>query len=188
MSAELIYKTTSPAAIAWWKNAEKLRGKEAELHKAFQDRMTALYGPAPGKEGRAIWHRGAYIMGIDSGSNEKPPVDSGWRLDSKERIWMPALAKATGKKLRAELDAMVLFDIRAHLPEIGVPQLAFADHHMYRAGMEFDQDEGAIYQIWGSGRCADECAAAAAKVPDVEWVKVPRSAWYAREEAKAVAE
>ncbi|CAN5418355.1 hypothetical protein BH09ACT9_BH09ACT9_00030 [soil metagenome] len=187
MTAELIYKTTSPKAIKFWLNWQTIANAEAESRKEFIDRMTEKFGAPEGKEYRTLWHRGDYIMGLDSGFNEKPPADSGWRLDSKEHIWMPALAKTKGKAWRKELDALVTYKLRDHLDEIGICYWAFAGLHMYKPGIEFDAGEQVLYQTWGSGKCIDEALKAAESVPEVVWEEVPRSVWYAREESREAA-
>jgi hypothetical protein len=124
-------------------------------------------------------------VGLASGYTEQPPLDSGWRLDSKDRYWAPKLATAAGKARAKELAALASYDHRATMPEIGIPQLAFAGNYHYHGGLEFDTATQTLYQVWGSCQCDQECKAAQVKVPDVVWVEVPRSEWYAREEAKA---
>ena len=193
MSAELIYKTTSPAAIEWWLDAERKVKADRELQLAYELRLTEEFG-APAhpdyieehrRKRRGLWFRNDRPYAVDSLRNENPPADSGWRLDSKERLWRPKLATAAGKKRAAELAALCTFVLRDHMHEIGIPAIAFSgDGYMHRPGVEFDADEQALYVLWGSSRCADEALANQAKNPHIEWVEIPRSVWYARIEAK----
>ncbi len=193
MTAELIYKTTSPKALDWYRDILAKSKVQSQARAEYTDRMTAEFGKPDlpdyfseeRRAKRSLWLRGEHAFAIDSGSNERPPEDSGWRLDSKDRNWQPKLATKAGKERAAELSALSTHNTRDHLPEIGVPQMAFADAHLYQPGLDYDEDAGVLYVLWGSGRCDKEALAAQAKVPDVEWVEVKRSEWYAREEAKA---
>lgn len=189
MSVELIYKTISPFALDWWANAEVESEKARVIRKEYAERMTIEFGPTPPRysQGEALAHRelmvvGPRVVGLASGYNEVPPVDSGWRLDSKERFWMPKLATAQGKARRDELKALASFDTRGHMDEIGAPSLAFAGSYLYHGGLELI--DGALYQLWGAYECHKECEAAQAKVSEVEWTVVKRSEWYALQEAK----
>lgn len=194
MSTELIYKTTSPFALAWWANAEVEREKARLIRREYAERMTAEFGPTPPRysysngeshEFRELMVAGPRAVGLASGYDEVPPLESGWRLDSKERIWMPKLATAQGKMRRDELLTLASFDIRGHMSEIGAPSIAFAGSYLYHGGLE--EDGGALFQTWGSGQCMKECEAAQAKVPEVIWAEVKRSEWYALQEAKEAA-
>lgn len=128
------------------------------------------------------------VLGIDSGYDEKPPADSGLRLDSKTRYWMPSLRSVKGREWADRLAALTLWVPRNHFEEVGIPSMIFTDHRVYQSGISFDEEpEPTLYQTWGSGRCAEDCRATAKDVPEVEWVEVPRSVWYAREEAMAAA-
>lgn len=190
MSAELIYKTSSPAAEAWWRNAEAKRAEQTKLRNDFEAEMFAtyglpdktLYGRAEGR--RALYVNRSHVIGLDSGWNERPPEGSGWRLDSKNKFWMPALKTPQGRALKKRLDALTVYVEQSHVDEIGIPAFAFGDSYLYRAGLVADEDPFVLYQVWGSGTCEKDCRAVQAAHPDVEWVEVPRSQWYARIEAK----
>jgi hypothetical protein len=191
VSAELIYKTTSPKAIEWFAEMDKLAKEQGEKRRAYEQRMTEEFGKPDlpdyysddRKNRRVLWVRGQYAFALDSGNDETPPVDSGWRLDSKDRNWQPKLATKQGKARAAELAELNTFNIEARLPEVGIAQMVFAGNgYLYRPGMEFDEGERALYVMWGSGQCSKEALAVQAKVPEVEWVEVPRSVWYARVE------
>lgn len=191
MSAELIYRTTSPAAHEWWKHGRELLEQQRLLRQAFMDEQREQYGQYRSSSYREEWvDREMYVssrggvLGISSGWNEEPPADSGWRLDSKERYWKPALRAAAGRKLRDRLHALTIYVPRSHFPEIGIPEMVWGDHHIYWAGLEHDDDPWTLYQTWGSGSCEKACLAEQAKHPEIEWTEVPRSQWYARLEAK----
>jgi hypothetical protein len=194
MSAELIYKTTSPDAITWWQNAAEKRREEEVLRAEFAAEMLFTYGPReqssydPTPPDRKLWLRGEGVVGLDAAYNERPPADSGWRLDSKERIWMPALRTPAGRILRDRLRGLTVYRLRAHLREIGVPEMTFAGSYIYRPGLEFDEPTQTLFCTWGSGMCATAAVTEQAKVPAIVWEEVPRSVWYAREETKQVAD
>jgi hypothetical protein len=194
MSAELIYKTTTPQAIQWYLDAAERVKADRVLRDEYADRMLAEFGAADvpdydesrrGK--RALWLRNDRAFALDSGYDEKPPEGSGWRLDSKDRNWQPKLATKEGKARAAELAALTTYDLRAHFGEVGIAQMAFAEHSLHRPGLDYDEDEGVLYVIWGSGRCVEEALTAQAKVPEIVWEELPRSQWYAREERIAAA-
>lgn len=192
MTAELIYRTSSPAAATWYsaRNAEQV--EQSGRRNAFQDEMLATYGPADVPEGRQghglrnlmVTRRG--VVGIHSGWQEAPPADSGWRLDARDRFWKPSLRSAKGRALAKRLEELTVVDLN-RLSDIGIPEVVFAGLHMYSPGLDHDDAPFALYQIWGSGECEQGCLAEQAKHPDVVWVEVLRSEWYARIEAKTAA-
>jgi hypothetical protein len=188
MSVELIYKTTSPQAIEWWLSAAAKVKADKEARSAYVKRMTEEFGKPDvpdyftPREQRDLWVRNDRPIALDSGPDEKPPADSGWRLDSKDRNWQPKLATKRGKERAAELAELFTYDMRRDAKTIGVPEMVFADHSLLRPGMDFDEDERALYVVWSSGKAAKEFEAAA--VEGIEWTEVPRSQWYAREEAR----
>lgn len=189
MSAELIYRTSSPAAEAWWRHLKETQRQQNELRRAFEDEMLTTYGPAAvpeyseGHGKRLLYTNGRVCTGIDAGYNERPPAGSGWRLDAKDRIWKPALKEAAGKALKKRLEALTVYIWQAHTEEIGVPQLVFADRYLFRPGFTADEEPFVLFQVWGSGQCAKSCEAEQAMHAEVEWTEVPRSEWYARVEA-----
>ena len=195
MSVELIYKTTSAMALDWWANAEAEREAAHQRRKAYVERMTAEFGPTPPRYSysedkprvlRELMVAGPSAVGLASGFSEVPPIDSGWRLDSKERFWAPKLATAAGKLRRAELHSLRSFDHRAHGSEIGFAAIAFAGSYLYHGGLEMI--DGALFQTWGGYECHTECETAQAKVPGVVWEVVKRSEWYAMQESREAAE
>lgn len=189
MSAELIYSTSSPAAEAWWRHVKEMQAKQNELRRAFEAEMLETYGPADvpeysgGYGKRLLYTNSRVITGLDSGYREQPPAGSGWRLDSKLHHWKPALREPAGKRLEKRLRELTLYIWQSHVEEIGVPGLVFAGSYLYRPGLTADDGPFVLYQVWGSGQCETECRAEQAKHPEIEWVEVPRSAWYARIEA-----
>lgn len=194
MSIELIYKTTSPAAIAWWLNAKAEFDAAFDRRREYEARMTAEFG-LPQRESyqtpvntRALYVNSTSATGLDSGYSEQPPADSGWRLDSKSKFWKPKLATKEGKVRASELAALKSFDHAGHAPEVGVPSIIFSDGYVRRPNFYFDEETNTLYQLWGSGTCMPQCEAEAAKVPGVVWEKVPRSQWYALVESKEAKE
>lgn len=185
MTAELIYRTTSPAALDFWAHAQAKAGERKKLVDAYIEQLTRDFGPVPGKTDRTVWNRGPHVTGVDCAYGEAPPADSGWRLDSKEGIWKPKLRETAGKERARELAALTVYNVRTHLQEIGIPQMVWTDRHVFRPGIEFH--DGVLYQTWGSGQCRDEALAEAKKVTTVVWEPVRRSEWYALEEAREAA-
>lgn len=181
MTAELIYRTTSPAALDFWAHAETKASERKTLVDAYIEQLTHDFGTVNGKD-RTVWNRGPVVYGVECLYGEQPPADSGWRLDSKEGIWMPKLRIPAGKERARELAALTVYNVRAHVQEIGIPQMVMTDRHFFRPGIEFH--DGVLYQTWGSGKCEPDALAEAAKVPEVVWEPVKRSEWYALEEAR----
>jgi hypothetical protein len=192
MSAELIYKTKTPAALEWWRHVQNQASAAHAFRSNYIKRMTNEFGPTPGRytesgnKDRALMVSRHIVMGLASGYDEKPPVDSGWRLDSKERYWAPKLATKAGKERAAELATLAGFDVLKHVHEIGIPGMVIENLRMFTPGFSFDEDPEVLYQTWGSGLCAADCERSQAEHPEIEWMEVPRSEWYAREESKAV--
>jgi hypothetical protein len=190
MSAELIYRTSSPAAEIWWRHLKEMQQQQDELRRAFEDEMLDTYGPADvpdyqtGYGKRLLYTNGRGITGLDSGYREQPPTGSGWRLDAKDHIWKPALKEAAGRKLKSRLQALTVYVWQNHTTEIGIPELIFADAYLCRPGLTADEEPFVLYQTWGSGRCEADCRAEQARHPEVVWTEVPRSEWYARIEAQ----
>lgn len=193
MSAELIYRTTSPAALEWWRHVQETQAQQDELRRAFEDEMLAAYGPADkpdysdahGK--RLLWVNSRSVIGVDAGYSERPPAGSGWRLDSKDHIWKPALKEAAGRAWVKRLGALTVYIWQSHVEEIGLPELVLADHYLCRPGLTADEDPFVLFNTWGSGRCAVNVEAEQAKHPEIVWTEVPRSEWYARIEAREAA-
>lgn len=194
---ELVFKTTSPRAIEWYRKISRLRISERKLREEFEDSMTELYGPSQrdtyerNEDGtkkpqtrRLLWLRGDAAYALDSAHNEQPPTDSGWRLDAKDRNWQPKLATKAGKEWKQRLIELNVVNMHTRWGEIGIPAIAFAGSFMYRPGMEFDEDEKVLYVSWGSQWVMREWEKATSKFPDIEWVQVPLSEWHARQEAK----
>ena len=194
---EVVYRTTSPDAIAWAENIQRLRTEEIKLRTAFEEEMLALYGPSQrdtyerNEDGskkendrRALWIRGDRVYALDSGYNEQPPADSGWRLDSKEHDWRPKLATKAGKELRDRLNGLNLLHLRDQWEKIGIPPVVFTGNYMFSPGYEFDAKEGVVYISWGTQWVEEDWKKSTAKFPDIVWEKVPLSEWHARQEAK----
>ncbi|WP_404474781.1 hypothetical protein [Microbacterium aerolatum] len=194
---ELVFKTTSPDAIAWHENLVCLRKEEFELRKAFEDEIVALFGPSQrdtyerdehgnrkAQTGRPLWVRGDIAFALDSAYDEQPPVDSGWRLDSKDRNWQPKLASKAGKEWKRRLGELNLVHMRTRWREIGIPEVVFAGMRMYSPGLSYDDQTKTLYVLWGTQYVEDEWAASTSKLPNIEWTKVPLSEWHALRESK----
>lgn len=189
---ELVFKTTSPEAIAWWKNIEDLDRQQREAREAFEAEMTELFGPSlrdtyeRNEDGtpkpqtqRRLWLRGDYAYALDSGYNEQPPTDSGWRLDSKDRNWQPKLATKAGKEWKRRLGELNLTHIRSRMQEIGVPEIVFAGSYLYKPGLRFDAVNEILYNGWGTQHVEDELRKNHEKVPGITWERVKLSEYIA---------
>lgn len=193
---ELVFKTTSSAAIAWWRDLNEAHARQTALRTNFEDEMTALYGPsqrdtyerdADGNKipqtRRRLWVRGHHAYALDSGYGELPPTDSGWRLDSKDRNWQPKLATAAGKGWKIRLAELNILNLEERYEAIGIPPLAFAGSYLYRPGLKFNEETQTLYVTWGSQHVQKEWDAHVAKHPEVVWVQERLSAYIAwREE------
>ena len=183
MAAELIYKTTSPDAIAWWREAEKKHAIDVAAREKYETQLTADFGTANGAERRRLWVQGAQVVGVDCAPGETPPASSGWRLDKKSGFWKPNRASKAGMARAVELAALTTVDLRREVPEIGIADLVFAGRQMLTPGVTFDENEEAIYAYWGSTDCRQGAEATQQAAPNIEWTEVPRSVWFARLEA-----
>ena len=181
----LIYRTTSVHALEFWQRAQEEHQSRYARITAYTDQLTAAFGAPEGTDRREVWTRGDNVYGIDCARGERPPADSGWRLDAKYGIWMPRLRTRAGQDRRDELAALTTWSLRKHLYEIGVPQTAWGDSHIYQPGLHLI--DGALYQTWcGEGARAD-VEAEAVKQHAVTWEPVKLSEWYALQEALAEA-
>jgi len=192
MSAGLVYRSSSPAAIDWAKRTKERFEEQRAKRIAFMKEQTEIYGVGLGSGSiragkRLLWITGERVTGIDSGFNEEPPSESGWRLDSKQRVWKPALRTAAGRLLNDRLESLSNVSTLTALAQIGVPQYVFGGLNLFRPGFEFDEEEPAVYVTWSGYDAAKEFTSSTAKVPEVEWEEVPLSRWYARLEAKEAA-
>lgn len=187
---ELVFQTTSPEAIEWWQNIEELSKKQRELREAFEIEMTELYGPSPrdtyerDEDGnpkpqtlRKLWLRGDFAYALDSGYNEQPPAESGWRLDSKDRNWQPKLATKAGKEWKRRLQELNLTCVRSRMHEIGVPEVIFSGSYLYRPGLRFDAENGILYNGWGTQHVEEDLRKAHEKIPGITWERVKLSTY-----------
>lgn len=192
---ELVFRTTTPAALEWFQRLDEQNRAQQELRAAFVAEMTELYGPAQREEGyppvpvkaRELWlrGRGGGAYALDSGRSEEPPKDSGWRLDSKDRNWQPKLATKQGKVWRDRLAELNQFNFLSHLPEVGIPEVIFLDLHMYGPSLEQDPETGALYNGWSTQHITEELARAREKATiEVEWEQMKLSEYVAYLEAK----
>ena len=186
---ELVFKTTSPVAIAWWKDMEALSEKQNEARTAFENEMLELYGPTKRQTydsgqrewltTRRLWLRGDLAYALDSGYDEQPPADSGWRLDSKDRNWQPKLATKAGKEWKRRLGELNLTLIRSRTEEIGVPTLCVTENHMYKPGLRFDAENEILYNGWGTQHVEAEVRQAHERVSGIVWERVKLSQYIA---------
>ena len=193
---ELVFKTTSLDAIAWYTNLTVLRKEELALRIAFEDEMLGLYGPAQAAEylwerdeegnkipptRRALWVQGDIAYALQSGYNERPPEDSGWRLDSKDHNWQPKLATKAGKEWRRRLSELNLVRMRGRWQEIGIPFLYWGERFIYNPGMSFDEATDTLYIGWGTQYAKDQFLkeTSAKEGIDVVWEHIPLSEYHA---------
>lgn len=193
MSAELIYRTSSPAALAW-RLAYTERWVECKVAwDAFEFDVEAALGIPEGEQHRSLYMVDGQIVGIVRTSDEWADRRNygtrfpGWKEHQRWPILTPKLNTKAGKEWQAKLAALPVLSLRTEARQIGVPDYILTDGRMFSGGFDYDEDDEhgttAIYQVWGSGECERACLAEQAKHPEIEWVEVPRSAWYARLEA-----
>ena len=194
---ELVFKTTSPAAIEWHEKLAALRKQEWELRMAFEQEIVERFGPSTRRvygsspanvdgvqTGRPLWIRNDYAFALDSGYDERPPADSGWRLDSKDRNWQPKLATKEGKEWKRRLGELNLVKMRSRWQEIGIPERYWGDNYIYFPSMTFDRENGVLYIGWGTQYAEDEFLKGVAAFPDIQWERIPLSEWHAYLESR----
>lgn len=195
---EMVYKTTSPDAVAWYENIARLRREEWELRRAFEAEIVERFGASQRdtyerdengdrkpQTGRPLWVRGDLAFALDSGYDERPPEDSGWRLDSKDRNWQPKLATSAGKEWKRRLGDLNLVRMRTRWREIGIPEVVFTDMRMFSPGLDYDEATRTLYVLWGTQYVQKGWDKETAQFPAIEWAVVPLSEWHAYREAKA---
>lgn len=195
MTAVLVYKTSSPKAIDWYRDVVARDTVVRDKRRVYTDQLTSEFGEVGKRyehDSEHIDHRplmrnsSNQITGLMCRSGEKPPKGSGWRLDAQTGFWKPDLRTNKGKELEAELETLSGVNMLNELYEIGAAGMAFVPGSLYRPGVTFRDETGELFVYWGSKDCEDEMLAASAKVPDVEWAVVPLSEWHAwREQVEA---
>lgn len=195
MSAALVYKSASPRVTDWFRDLERRNRETATQRSVYVDQLTKEFG-AVGKRYRhsseEVDHRPLMrnssneVTGVLCRADERPPKGSGWRLDSGTGFWKPDLRTNVGKERAAELEDLKGPSALDELSSIGASSISWTDHLMYRPGIQFREDTGELYIIWGSKDCEDDMLRAASLVEDVAWEQVPLSEWHAwREELEA---
>lgn len=199
-TAELIYKTSSPAALAWISDFSLRDQAARDVAMAFKARINEAIPPWPGESTRELVTLRDHIVGVSYSYEEgrsrhwgdKINLPTGWRVKREwDRVLVPNKSTKEGKAWQAEMDALPWLDILKDMHEhLGTPSVLMTDGRMFTPGTSVDRDEDGnvttIYSTWGSGRCADEFfkeIERAKKDADVTWEEVPRSQWYARLEA-----
>lgn len=187
MSVELIYKTSDPAAVAWMSDIIEKRKVAREKRKAYGARVLEEFGPRgrrysymqeePADERRDLYVGRYHAFGIDSGIDEKPPAESGWRLDAKGRYWKPKLATKRGKERAAELRELSMPE--PDTQAVGWDSMHWGNSYMYWPAFMLREELGEVWVAWG----AYECREALSKDSPVAWTEVPRSEWHAWREA-----
>lgn len=200
MSVELIYKTTSPAALDWYSDLTRRDTEAREVVREFLTRINEVIPPWPGESNRDLVTFRDRPAGITFTPTEqvarrwgtRANLPEGWRI---KREWsntlVPALNTKAGKARQAELDALPWVSILSDMEtRLGIPSMIMVPGHIYSPGFDVDRDdEGvatALWITWGSGRCEGDFLKEVSRHPaDVEWIEVPRSEWYARVERLA---
>lgn len=190
MSIELIYRTSDPRAVAWFKETDAERTAVRELRRAYEAKMTEEFGPMGKRDDpygeehdvRPLIVGQTHVSGIGCGRNEQPPEGSGWRLDARERWWYPKLATAKGKERKAEL-AKLAFK-RLDPDPIGVDEMHWGDGYLYRPIFVLREDLGEVWVAWSAFECRGSMKDRGEE--GIVWGEVPRSEWYAwREKVEA---
>ncbi len=196
MSAELIFKTSSPKALEWWEEITAYKSEVAVRRAEYVKKLTELMGPSDRSDVREVYATfnydgSSYINGIAIRGGEASNVPIGWRLDQRKWRLVPALKTEEGKAIRAEMN---LLSERAYMesaPSIGIRTSADGPRNdeqgtgnIYFPGTHVDKDEDGkattLYVTWGSGWVRGAAVATQAKVPEVEWVEIPLEEWIAR--------
>lgn len=194
MSAELIYRTDSAAAVAWRLDYSRKWLDAKEHWDRFELDVELEFGIPEGEKHRSLYMVEGKVVGIVRSTDEWSDRRNystrfpGWREHQRWPILVPKLNTKVGKEWQAKLDALPVLSARHEARAIGIPDYVLTDGRMFSAGIDYDEDPDgkvvAVYQSWGSGQCEAAVLAEQAKHPEVVWTEVPRSQWYARLEAK----
>ncbi|MHA3723783.1 hypothetical protein ACXR2T_07880 [Leucobacter sp. HY1910] len=190
----LVYRTISPAALTWWRDAIARDQAVADRRKEYCAALLAEFGPVGKRyqyDSEEIDERPLMrddrnkVTGVLSASGEQPPGGTGWRLDAHTGFWKPDLRTKAGKARAAELEALAGIDLRAEAEQhIGLPSMFFGTGMMYRPALTFDPDEQAIYTRWPAAECRAAMPADLTASTGVVWEEVPLSVWHAAQEVR----
>lgn len=159
----VVYRTTSPDALAAWHSAVAARETWCEQMKTF------LAEHNLGERTVYVSHTGR-VLGVERFDDEDAP--EGWRIDSRTGYLMPRLATRTGKQVDARLTALIQPDPRDAVP--GMPKTLFVSLAMLTCGLALM--DGTLYATW-SRPIPDE------QVDLTAWERVKLSEYYAVVEA-----
>ena len=195
MTVALVYKTSSPKAIEWFRDLNALFLINKKLREAYAKNMFDEFGPVglrfeydsePVEDRPLMRNSENEITGVMSASGEAPPKGSGWRLDAESGFWKPDLRSKAGKERAAELEKLKGPTLTsADGASVGITPVAFAfeEHRLYRPGVSFREGTGELYVSWGSAACEPEARKTIERAAsDVSWERVPLSEWHAWQE------
>lgn len=130
------YRTTHPDALTAWHQA-------AEARETWGEQMEAFLAEH-GFEKRTIYvGRWGRVLGVQRIDDEDAP--DGWRVDSRTGHLMPRLASRTGKRIDAQLTALIQPDPRDAMP--GMPKECIVSLALLTCGLALMG--GALYATWG---------------------------------------
>jgi hypothetical protein len=182
MSALLVYRNSTPEALAW---AEDYKARAKEVLDARLEWMKAIYDaagvpdPEPyDKNVRSAWIRsGGAFIGLSWPRSMDSQLPEGWFRPAKEQHLVRPRADKRGKKIIAEMRRYDRPDARRELAEkFGMPDHLFAGNGLYTNGVAM-KDDG-VWVTWGSKDVEDELADPKVmrhypRFADAGWVRVP---------------
>ena len=190
MSAQLIYRTQDPAALAWFDEALTAQQNLIDTWQAVIVDLTEDYGLVDG-EPRALVIREGLVGGFIADGTE--PAPAGWGLNAVWRGFVPDQQTAIGARWQNRIDDLPAQESRDS-SEIGMPTLieVIQDGHAQppiASTLHLPADGGALYALWPDRDIKPLIDAFAAdNDAGIAWVEVLRSEWYARLEAYEAAE
>jgi hypothetical protein len=196
MATALIQKTSSPEALSWYADhLAKREGQRKEIA-ILQDEVNAAFGALPDGGVRHLITAGGRVLAIERSEAEYEARANyktafpGFREHPRWDGLLPALNTKAGKTWQERFDQISVVDLRSDLELIGVPSMTFDSESsmMYEPGFDVDTEADgtvtALYVHFGSLAVLEEVANSEAKHPEIHWDTLPRSVWYARQEAK----
>lgn len=189
MTAELVFKTASPAAIEWWEGIRARLDGDRLNRIALAEELTAALGPGHDGDLRRLyaittWEGSDLVTGVEAVGAEWTDPPAGWRFDRKTQHLVPALRTDEGRAALKRLQAVSGTPWRTGSEAVGIPRRISiprppgpTDGMVHEAGIFFDVEPRVLYQLWSTTAVYDEVVAKQANARGVEWAEVTRAEW-----------
>lgn len=168
MSAEAVWRTTTPEVVALWDQWRAEQERWERTVTEFVKRHDATGERAPIVTNSVFG--GQRLVGMQHLPGHEVPT--GWRLDKRHHVLVPARSKREGKALAAEIDGIPSFNPRQDVP--GMPSWSLGAGFVASFGAERHGD--ALYVVRSTDSIAEE-------VDGGIWERVKLSEYHAVREA-----